>query len=198
MTESGMALSNPLAGERRPGFVGTPLPGVEVRLVREDGDEAAAGDPGEILVRGPGIFQEYWLRADETGAAFTENGWFRTGDVAVVEAGAFRILGRLSVDIIKTGGEKVSALEIEDALREHPAITDCAVVGLPDPEWGECVAAAVTLTPGSTLLLADLRNWARDRLSAPKLPRRLLVLEGLPRNAMGKVAKPELIQLFEV
>ncbi len=197
MTEIGMALSNPLEGERRPGFVGTPLPGVEVRLVRDDGDEAAAGNPGEILVRGPGVFREYWLRPDATGAAFTADGWFRTGDVAVVEAGAFRILGRRSVDIIKTGGEKVSALEIEDALREHPAITDCAVVGLPDPEWGECVAAAVTVTPGSALLLADLRNWARDRLSAPKLPRRLLVLDGLPRNAMGKIAKPALIQLFE-
>jgi len=148
-------------------------------------------------VRGPAIFLEYWRLPDATGAAFSEGGWFRTGDVAVVEGGAFRILGRLSVDIIKTGGEKVSALEIEDVLREHPAIIDCAVVGLPDPEWGESVAAAVVLRPGAMLLLADLRNWARARLSGPKLPRRMLALDALPRNAMGKVAKTQLIQLFE-
>jgi len=197
MTEIGMALSNPLDGERRPGYVGSALPGVDLRLVDEHGTDAAAGDPGEILVRGPAVFLEYWGRPDATGAAFSESGWFRTGDVAVVEGGAFRILGRLSVDIIKTGGEKVSALEIEDVLREHPAIIDCAVVGLPDPEWGELVAAAVVLKPGAMLLLADLRNWARALLSGPKLPRRMLVLDALPRNAMGKVAKARLIQLFE-
>jgi malonyl-CoA/methylmalonyl-CoA synthetase len=197
MTEIGMALSNPLDGERRPGYVGSALPGVQVRLVDEDGADAASGEPGEILVRGPAVFLEYWRRPDATGAAFSEGGWFRTGDVAVVEGGAFRILGRMSVDIIKTGGEKVSALEIEDVLREHPAIIDCAVVGLPDPEWGESVAAAVVLRPGAMLLLADLRNWARVRLSGPKLPRRMLALDVLPRNAMGKVAKVQLIQLFE-
>jgi len=192
-----MALSNPLAGVRRPGFVGTPLPGVEVRLVDDHGTDASPGEPGEILVRGPAVFLEYWRRPDATSAAFTGGGWFRTGDVAVVDNGAFRILGRLSVDIIKTGGEKVSALEIEDVLREHPAISDCAVVGPPDPEWGECVAAAVVLKPGAVLLLEDLRNWARGRLSGPKLPRRLAVLDVLPRNAMGKIAKTQLIQLFE-
>jgi malonyl-CoA/methylmalonyl-CoA synthetase len=197
MTEIGMALSNPLDGERRPGHVGAALPGVDLRLVDEYGHEPGAGEPGEILVRGAGVFLEYWRRPDATGAAFSEGGWFRTGDVAVVEDGAFRILGRLSVDIIKTGGEKVSALEIEDVLRDHPAIIDCAVVGLPDPEWGECVAAAVVLKAGTVLPLKELRNWARARLSGPKLPRRALALDALPRNAMGKVAKPRLIQLFE-
>ena len=197
MTEIGMALSNPLHGARRPGFVGSPLPGVEVRLVDEHGADASAGEPGEILVRGPSVFLEYWRRPDATASAFIEGGWFRTGDVAVDEDQAFRILGRLSVDIIKTGGEKVSALEIEDVLRDHPAIVDCAVVGPPDPEWGECVAAAVVLKPGAGLLLEDLRNWARARLSGPKLPRRMVIVEALPRNAMGKVAKPRVIQLFE-
>jgi len=197
MTEIGMALSNPLDGERRPGYVGSALPGVEVRLVDEDGTDAAAGEPGEILVRGPAVFLEYWRRPDATGAAFSEGGWFRTGDVAVVEGGAVRILGRLSVDIIKTGGEKVSALEIEAVLREHPAIIDCAVVGLPDPEWGESVAAAVVLKLGAVLTLPGLRDWARALLSGPKLPRRMLVLDALPSNAMGKVAKTQLIQLFE-
>ncbi|MEX0842981.1 MAG: AMP-binding protein, partial [Gemmatimonadota bacterium] len=103
MTEIGMALSNPLRGERRPGFVGRPLPGVEVRLVGDDGRPPAPGEPGEIQVRGPTVFGEYWRRPEETEASF-HDGWFSTGDMAVVEDGAYRILGRSSVDIIKTGG----------------------------------------------------------------------------------------------
>ena len=196
MTEIGMALSNPLHGERRPGFVGTPLPGVEVRLVNEAGDDVADGVPGELLVRGPGVFREYWGRPDATAAAFAEGGWFRTGDVAACEDGAFRILGRSSVDIIKTGGEKVSALEVEAVLREHPDIADCAVVGLPDAEWGEAVAAVVVLRGESAVSLPQLRDWARATLSGPKLPRRLLTVPALPRNAMGKVVKAELRRLF--
>ena len=196
MTEIGMALSNPLHGERRPGVVGTPLPGVEVRLVDEAGDDVAGAAPGELLVRGPGVFREYWGRPDATAAAFTEGGWFRTGDVAAREDGAFRILGRLSVDIIKTGGEKVSALEIEAVLRNHPDIADCAVVGLPDAEWGECVAVVVALRGNASLTLRSLRDWARTRLSGAKLPRRLVAVSELPRNAMGKVVKSQLIPLF--
>ena len=196
MTEIGMALSNPLHGARRPGFVGTPLPGVEVRLVNEAGDDVADEVPGELLVRGPGVFREYWGRPDATAAAFAEGGWFRTGDVAARDHGAFRILGRLSVDIIKTGGEKVSALEVEAVLREHPDIADCAVVGLPDAEWGEAVAAVVVVRGESAVLLPQLRDWARATLSGPKLPRRLLTVSALPRNAMGKVVKAELRRLF--
>ena len=197
MTEIGMALSNPLHGERRPGYVGTPLPGVEVRLVNEAGEDVSGREPGELLVRGPGVFLEYWGRPDATAEAFAEGGWFRTGDVAARENGVFRILGRLSVDIIKTGGEKVSALEIEAVLRDHPDIADCAVVGLPDAEWGECVAAVVASRGPAALTLPGLREWARERLSGPKLPRRLVTVSALPRNAMGKVVKPELVRLFE-
>jgi len=197
MTETGMALSNPLRGERRPGFVGLPLPGVEVRLVDEAGQDVAAGVPGELLVRGPGVFLEYWGLSDATAAAFAEDGWFRTGDVAACERGAFRILGRLSVDIIKTGGEKVSALEVEAVLRDHPDIADCAVLALPDADWGECVAAVVVLRGPARLTLPDLREWGRVRLSGPKLPRRLRTVSSLPRNAMGKVVKPELVRIFE-
>jgi malonyl-CoA/methylmalonyl-CoA synthetase len=197
MTEIGMALANPLHGERRPGSVGTPLPGVEVRLVNEAGEDVAGGAPGELLVKGPGVFREYWGRPDATSAAFAAGGWFRTGDVAACEDGAFRILGRLSIDIIKTGGEKVSALEVEAVLRGHPDIADCAVIGLPDAEWGECVAAVVALRGEAVLTLSALREWARQRVSGPKLPRRLLIVPALPRNAMGKVVKPRLIQLFE-
>ena len=196
MTEIGMALSNPLDGERRAGFVGTPLPGVEVRLVDEHGEAAPEGTPGELEVRGPNVFREYWQRPQETAAAFRD-GWFRTGDVAVVERGSYRLLGRTSVDIIKTGGFKVSALEIEEVLRTHPAIAECAVVGVTDAEWGERVSAAVELQPGAALTLAQLQDWARERLAPYKIPRALEPVPALPRNAMGKVTKPEVAGLFK-
>ena len=196
MTEIGMALSNPLRGERAPGSVGTPLPSVEVRLVGENGTPVAAGTPGEIEVRGPSVFAEYWGRPDATRDAFRD-GWFRTGDTAVFENGRYRILGRTSVDILKTGGHKVSALEIEEALRGHPAVAECAVVGLPDPEWGERVAAVVVLNDGDALDLQSLRAWARELLAAHKLPSRLRVLDALPRNAVGKVMKTAVAALFQ-
>jgi len=186
MTEIGMALSNPLHGQRRPGFVGSPLPEVEVRLV-----------DGELEVRGPGVFLEYWRRPDETRAAFRD-GWFRTGDTAVLEDGGYRLLGRTSTDIIKTGGYKVSALEIEATLREHEAVRDCAVVGVPDPEWGERVCAAVEVHKNRTLSTADLREFARARLAPYKVPKTIVQVEVLPRNAMGKVVKPDVVLMFGV
>jgi malonyl-CoA/methylmalonyl-CoA synthetase len=196
MTEIGMALANPLRGERKPGSVGTPLPSVEVQLVGENGKLVAPGTPGEIEVRGPSVFAEYWGKPEATHDAFRD-GWFRTGDTAVVENGVYRILGRTSIDILKTGGHKVSALEIEEALREHPAIAECAVVGVPDPEWGERVAAAVVLNDGDALDLPCLRTWAKELLTAYKVPSLLLVLDALPRNAMGKVMKPAVAALFQ-
>ncbi len=196
MTEIGMALSNPLHGERVPGSVGRPLPGVEVRLVGEECEPVAPGTAGEIEVRGPNVFTEYWGKPEATRDAFRD-GWFRTGDTAVVENDVYRILGRTNIDILKTGGHKVSALEIEEALREHPAVAECAVVGLPDEEWGERVVAAVVLKDGDNLDLPSLRSWARESLAPHKLPSRLLVLEALPRNAMGKVIKASVVALFQ-
>jgi malonyl-CoA/methylmalonyl-CoA synthetase len=196
MTEIGMALANPLDGIRRSGFVGVPLPGVEVRLVDEQGAAVPDGTAGEVEVRGPSVFLEYWQRPDETRDAFRD-GWFRTGDMAVIEDGAYRLLGRTSVDIIKTGGFKVSALEIEEVLREHPAIAECAVVGVGDAEWGERVAAAVELRPEASLSLEELQEWARARLAPYKVPRALEPVAALPRNAMGKVTKPEVAGLFK-
>ena len=197
MTEIGMALSNPLHGERRPGTVGRPLPGVDVRLVDDAGEPAAPGAPGEIEVRGPQVFLEYWRRPNATREAFRD-GWFRTGDLSRVEDGYYRLLGRASVDIIKTGGFKVSALEIEEELRRHPSVVECAVIGVDDPEWGERIAAAVELAPGMDLSLEQLQHWARDRLAPYKLPRALLQVTALPRNAMGKVIKAEVSRLFPV
>jgi malonyl-CoA/methylmalonyl-CoA synthetase len=196
MTEIGMALSNPLRGQRGPGSVGTPLPSVEVQLVGENGQPVTPGTPGEIEVRGPSVFAEYWGKPDATRDAFRD-GWFRTGDTAVVENGVYRILGRTNIDILKTGGHKVSALEIEEVLRRHPACAECAVVGVPDTEWGERVAAAVVLKDSGVLDLPTLRAWGKEFLAAHKLPSRLLVLDALPRNAMGKVMKPAVAAMFQ-
>jgi malonyl-CoA/methylmalonyl-CoA synthetase len=196
MTEIGMGLSNPLKGERFPGCVGFPLPGVEARLTDEKGAPVEPGTPGEIVVRGRTVFLEYWNRPEETRKAFRD-GWFLTGDVAVQENGIYRILGRSSVDIIKTGGYKVSALEIEETLLTHPDIKECAVVGIPDPAWGERVVAALVMKEGAHLNPEELRTWGKERLAPYKVPRDALAFQELPRNAMGKVSKPDLKKIIE-
>ncbi|MDH3224085.1 MAG: acyl-CoA synthetase [Gemmatimonadota bacterium] len=196
MTEIGMGLSNPLEGERRPGHVGQPLPGVEARIVGPDGRAVPAGTSGEIEIRGPQVFAEYWRRPEETRAAFRD-GWFRTGDEGILDDGYYRILGRRSVDILKTGGYKVSALEIEEAYRHHPAVADLAVVGIADPDWGERVCAA-WIPAGEGRPSPDaLRAWGKERLAPYKIPREFLPVEALPRNAMGKVQKPAVAAMFE-
>ena len=191
MTEIGMGLSNPLEGQRYPGCVGLPLPGVEARLMDESGQPVPPGTPGEIVVRGKTVFLEYWHRPEDTQKAFRD-GWFLTGDVAVEENGIYRILGRSSVDIIKTGGYKVSALEIEEVLLTHPDIKEVAVVGVPDPVWGERVVAALVLQPEARMTTESLRAWAKERLATYKVPKDALILPELPRNPMGKVSKPDL------
>lgn len=196
MTEIGMALSNPVRGQRVPGYVGTALPNVEVRLIDESNKPIPPGTPGEIRVRGPGVFLEYWNKLDSTTEAF-HDGWFCTEDIAVEENGNYRILGRSSMDIIKTGGYKVSALEIEDVLRNHRDIQECAVVGVEDPEWGERVCAALVLKEGCELTLSSLRKWAKDRLAVYKVPSRIVITDDLPRNPMGKITKPEVARLFK-
>ena len=196
MTEIGMALSNPLHGKRVPGYVGRPLPGMKVRLVDERGKLVKPGMQGEAQVKGPAVFSEYWRKPEATEDSFCD-GWFCTGDVCVVENGNYRILGRKSVDIIKTGGYKVSALEIEEVLRTHPEVADCAVVGVEDPEWGERVSAALVVNAGSELTLQGLRLWAKEKLAAYKVPTRMCLLADLPRNNMGKVTKPEIVRLFQ-
>ena len=197
MTEIGMAISNPFHGERRPGAVGQPLPRVDVRLKSENGKIVTSDNqPGEIQVRGPSVFLEYWHKPEITAESFDE-GWFQTGDMAVYEDGYLRIMGRLSVDIIKSGGYKLSALEIESELLEHPFIRECAVVGIADETWGESVVAAVVAEEDGQLDLQTLRNWCKDRLSHYKIPKQLVVVENLPRNAMGKVTKPAVRDFFE-
>ncbi len=196
MTEIGMALSNPLIGKRVPGYVGKPLPGVEVRVTDDEDGVLPDGSEGELQVRGPQLFREYWRRPDETTSAFTTDGWFHTGDEVVVTPDGFRILGRRSVDILKSGGEKLSALEIEEVLRTHPEVVDCAVVGVADSDWGERVCAAVVARPNRSPEPSALRAWAAERLSPWKVPREVLLVAELPRNALGKVVKTEVRVLF--
>jgi malonyl-CoA/methylmalonyl-CoA synthetase len=194
MTEIGMAISNPYSGERRAGHIGQALPGVEIRLVDESNKFVSAGEPGEIQVKGPGVFKAYWGKPDATEKSFTSDGWFKTGDIAVFDASYYKILGRDSIDIIKSGGYKISALEIEEVIRTHPQIKDCAVVGIPDTEWGELVVAAlITVTD---LNSKELATWLKERMPTYKIPRQFIQLEDLPRNAMGKVTKNELKKHF--
>ena len=195
MTEIGMGLSNPYRGERIPGSVGMPLPGVEVRLVGDDGSETSGDEPGEIQVRGPTVFLEYWERPADTESAFTSDGWFRTGDTAIVEKGRYRILGRSSIDILKTGGEKVSALEIEEVLLGHEAISEAAVVGIDDPEWGQRVVAV--LVASDPVEAEELKEWVKGRLAPHKVPKEFHFTDSLPRNPMGKTVKPDVVLMLE-
>jgi malonyl-CoA/methylmalonyl-CoA synthetase len=194
MTEIGMAISNPYHGERRAGYIGKPLPGVKVRLADENNQEVSSGEPGEIQIKGSSVFREYWGKPEATAKSFTSDSWFKTGDIAVIEAGYFKILGRDSVDIIKSGGYKISALEIEEVLRKNPAVKDCGVVGIADPEWGELVVAAVV--PNGILDTNEIYIWMRGQMPAYKIPRKYLILDELPRNTMGKVVKNDLKKLF--
>lgn len=195
MTEIGMAISNPYHGERKAGYVGVPLPGVQVKLVNENYEEVATGEAGEIIVKGENVFNEYWRKPEATAKEFTANGWFKTGDVAVVEEGYTRIMGRISVDIIKSGGYKISALEIEEELRKHELINDCAVVGIADDEWGELIVSAIVVSD-KALDLAELNKWLREKMASYKTPRKYLIVDELPRNAMGKVVKSEVKKMF--
>ena len=198
MTEMGMAISNPYRGERRPGHIGHPLAGIQIRIADEENQPLPAGQTGEIQVKGSNVFQEYWNKPEATQKTFTPDGWLKTGDVAVLVDGYYRILGRNSVDIIKSGGYKISALEIEEVLRKYPPIKDCGVVGVPNEEWGEIVAASLILQPPTTEIdIPTLQQWLRDKLPSYQLPRKYMIQEDLPRNVMGKVTKKALVKLFK-
>lgn len=204
MTEFVMAVSNPYRGERRPGTVGMPLPGVQVKILEDNID---APGIGELCVKSPSLFTEYWRQPKMTKDAFEEDGYFKTGDsVSIDKDGYFTILGRSSVDILKVGGYKLSALEIEATLLEHPAIEECAVVGLPDLYQGEAVCAVVVVAEKAKseakvnfeppLDLPKLQAWSKERLAPYKMPTKLQIREAMPRNAMGKVNKKELKSLL--
>ncbi|MFL1381299.1 MULTISPECIES: AMP-binding protein [unclassified Nocardiopsis] len=178
-----------------PGGVGTPLAGVELRLVEEDGTPLAPGDPeavGEVQVRGPNLFTGYLNRPEATAEAMTADGWFRTGDMAVrAPDGAVRLVGRKSTDLIKSGGYKIGAGEIENVLLAHPAVAEAAVTGEPDPDLGERVVAWV-VPRGEAPSLEELADLVAAELAPHKRPRALRVVAALPRNDMGKILKRSL------
>lgn len=200
-TESGFIYSNPLhGGERRlPGYVGGPLPCVEARLVDPATEtDVVPGQEGEVRVKGPQLFRRYHGRPGATREAFDAQGWYKTGDLAVFDAakGSHRILGRISADIIKSGGYKISALDVEAAILESlpRVVAEAVVVGRPHAKWGEEIVAVCRLLPGQTLSLAELQQAVGSRLVHYKMPRDLIVVESLPKNAMGKVNKKTLLQ----
>lgn len=188
MTETLITLSTRADGERRPGWVGLPIDGVRTRLVGDDGSAAARdGDTiGELHVAGSTLFDGYLGRPEATATAFDDQ-WFRTGDAAVIDADGFhRIVGRQSLDIIKTGGFKVGAGEVETALLSHPSVLEAAVVGAPDDDLGQRIVAYVV---GSDIDAAALIEHVAATLSVHKRPRDVRVVDELPRSAMGKVQK---------
>jgi len=193
MSETIMLLSNPLHGERRVGSVGLPLPGVEARIVHpEDETPLGDGEVGEVQVRGANVFKGYWRQPDKTAAAFTPDGWFRTGDLGVREPDGYYTLKGRSKDLIICGGYNVYPPEVELVLADHPAVAASAVIGCPDVQWGERVTAIVVLQPGTTASEDELIAFCRERLAHYKAPRRVRFAPDLPRNAMGKVQKADL------
>jgi malonyl-CoA/methylmalonyl-CoA synthetase len=185
-------------GPRTPGTVGPPLPGVALRLVDDQRRPVAAGPDvlGEVAVRGPNVFAGYLNRPDATAAALDADGWFYTGDIAALtELGEVKIVGRRATDLIKTGGYKVGAGEVEAALLEHPAVREAAVIGVPDDDLGERIVAFVVAAPGAAPSAGELADHVAKLLAPHKRPRSVRLVQALPRNAMGKVLKKQLAGL---
>ncbi len=200
MSETMITISTRPDGERRPGWVGAPIAGVETRLRDEAGNPVAhdGESVGGLQVRGPMLFDGYLNKPEVTAENFTADGWFKTGDVAVIDAEGFhRIVGRESVDLIKSGGYRIGAGEIETALLGLPEVAETAVVGVPDDDLGQRIVAYVVLRNGiadSADLRQQLIDHVADQLSLHKRPREVRVVDSLPRNAMGKVQKKQLLQ----
>jgi malonyl-CoA/methylmalonyl-CoA synthetase len=193
MTEAGMVLSNPVDGDRRPGSVGLPLPGVSVRVVDpETNEEVSPGEPGELLIQSGSVCKGYWRRPEATAEAFTEDGWLRSGDMARQdEDGYFTLVARRK-EIIITGGFNVYPKEVENVLERHPNVREAAVFGTADRDLGERVCAAVVpegpLSPSEEELILFCKSF----LTSYKCPRTIRFMEDLPRNPMGKVVKERL------
>lgn len=216
MTEIGMALTNPYKGQRVPGAVGLPFKYVnfmigvynayvkgEYEVIVEGNQkevtvtEGKEGQEGELLIKGLNVFSGYWNAPHKTTESFTSTGWFKTGDMAVYENGVVKMKGRLSVDIIKYGGYKISALEIEDVLQQNPDIQECCVIGISDITWGQKVVAIVALKPnGNTLTQETLQEWARERLPKHKVPSVFKFVDQIPRNNMGKINKKDITKQY--
>lgn len=193
MTETGMNCSNPLQGERRLGSVGLSLSGVQVRVVNPEDDHIlAAGEIGEVQLRGPNVFKRYWKQPQKTAESFTHDGWFKSGDLGFLDSGGYLTLCGRSKDLIISGGLNIYPSEVERVLAEHPSVAACAVIGCPDREWGERVTAVVVPDKTEPVTGEELIRFCRERLAAYKSPKSIVFREELPRNAMGKIQKAEL------
>ena len=225
MTEIGMALTNPYDQDsRKPGHVGNPFPTVHVRVVKPGTDDQilVEGDSdstrvhrdiessetpddivGDLQVKSPSVFRCYYNKPEATKKEFTADGWFKTGDTAQYVPsntrdgqGSYKLVGRTSVDIIKSGGYKIGALEIERIFLEHPDIKDIAICGVPDSTYGQRVGAVVVINDGTTEFeVNDMRDWAKTKMPHYSMPTKLKIMKELPRNAMGKVNKKELVKI---
>ncbi|HYT10910.1 MAG TPA: AMP-binding protein, partial [Mycobacteriales bacterium] len=194
----GLSETSPVASfnhpgrERKPGSIGTPIRGVQMKVVDADGNELPQGEAGEIVIRGHNVMKGYWRRPEATAAA-VRDGWFHTGDVGRVdEDGYFFIVGRQK-DLIIRGGYNVYPREIEEVMHEHPAVAEVAVIGVPHPELGEEVGAAVTLKPGASVTADELREYTKGQVAAYKYPRKVWIVDALPKNATGKIMKREIV-----
>jgi len=187
MTETVILTTNPLDGQRKAGTVGLPLPGVDVRIADDEDRLVPEGTIGRIQVRGPNVFSEYWRKPEKTAEDFTADGFFDTGDQGRIDDGYVSIVGR-EKDLVISGGLNVYPVEVEQVINECAGILECAVIGVPHPDFGEAVVA-VCITEDNAADEALVREFARQRLAAFKLPKRVISVDDLPRNAMGKVQK---------
>ena len=191
MTETNMNTSNPYEGDRRPGTVGFPLPGIELRI-GDGSHDMPRGEIGVIVVCGLNVFKGYWRMPEKTAEERRPDGWFITGDLGMIDAdGYVHIVGR-SKDLIISGGFNVYPKEVEEAIDDLPGVVESAVFGLPHPDFGEGVAAAIVTEPGATLSAGEVTAALSERLARFKQPRHVVFLQALPRNAMGKVQKATL------
>jgi long-chain acyl-CoA synthetase len=192
----GLSETSPVASfnhpntERKPGSIGTPIEGVQMRLIDDDWNTVPAGEIGEIAIRGHNVMKGYWNKPEATAEAMRD-GWFRTGDMARVDDDGYYFIVDRKKDLIIRGGYNVYPREIEEVLHEHPAVAEVAVIGIPHPSLGEEVGAAVALKPGASATPEELRSWARDRVAAYKYPRHVWLVDALPKGPTGKILRRE-------
>lgn len=195
---SPVALGNPFSPARRTGTIGVPFPSTEMRVVdpEDAAQEVAPGEAGELLVRGPQVFQGYWSAPEETAQALTADGWLRTGDLVTVDDEGFTTIVDRVKELIITGGFNVSPTEVENVLRTHEDVEDAAVIGLPQSDGGEKVVAAITTRSDGQVDTTELRNWCRERLTPYKVPREITVVSSLPKSMLGKVLRKEVREIL--
>jgi malonyl-CoA/methylmalonyl-CoA synthetase len=197
MSETGMNFSNPIDGIRKPGSIGIPLPGLEVRIVDPVSyQNVKPGEEGEIWLKGPGITPGYWRKPEETSQVFSQ-GWFRTGDLGIIDTDGYYYLTDRIKHIIISGGENISPKEIESVINRMEGVVESSVVGLPDEKWGEKVVAAVVRKPNSQLTTNDIQTFCKKHLHDWKCPKNILFIEEIPKNTMGKVLKEEVNKKFQ-